>query len=134
MKSSYSIVLKTDFKLAVTNVNHSLKNEGFTIIDSIEYNELEEEVLNDAPICCRILCDYNPYYKNELQEYNQKERFVPQHYNVKIEEIERNHIEVSFVNPEITYNTAMFKRHDKLISKALNSLLTAINNMAKTNY
>ena len=44
MKSSYSIVLKTDFKLAVTNVNHSLKNEGFTIIDSIEHNELERAI------------------------------------------------------------------------------------------
>ena len=91
--------LRTTFDEALGNVTTALKNEGFSVITSIDMKETFRKKLDVIFRNYNILGVCNPVYAYEvLQEENKMGVFLP--CNVVIQEHENGTIEVSVADPE----------------------------------
>lgn len=132
MKHSYSIVLNSDFEKALQSVTYCLINEGFDIVESCNIDEIAMGSEKSRTKHHRILCKYNPVFQNQSPEIEWSlQNDIPHYTNVIVGELGSSEIEISIINPEISFNPCYFKLHKNIILRIEESLQKVMEDILK---
>jgi uncharacterized protein (DUF302 family) len=132
MKHSYSIVLNSDFEQAMKSVIYCLTNEGFDIVESGNIDEIAMGSKKSRVKHQRILCKYNPVFQNQSPEIERSyQNDIPHYSNVIVGELGPGEIEISFINPETSFNPYYFKLHKNIILRIEESLQKVMEDVLK---